>query len=320
MGDKLTKLQEEHMASFAPLSRVVVTGGTHGDELAGVYLVQKGLVKQPEFLHRETFTAQAIVANPEASRKSCRFVDTDLNRCFTFESLSSSTANSSSYEIRRAKELNHLLGPKGSNEAVDFICDLHTTTANMGTCIIVDSEKDYLSCQAAHYLKEVSTHPCRILLMKSGTPTFSMMSLAKHYLTLEIGPAPHGVIRADIYNTMKMLVGHLLDFIDQFNKGQEFPAFNMDCFQIERKFDYPRDEEGQLTACIHPKLQDSDFKPLFQGDPIFQSFVSEDSICYEAQDPICPIFINEASYYSKGIAFWGTKIQTFEIASIKVSI
>ncbi|KAG2464097.1 ACY3 amidohydrolase, partial [Polypterus senegalus] len=218
MGDKLTKLQEEHMASFAPLSRVVVTGGTHGDELAGVYLVQKGLVKQPEFLHRETFTAQAIVANPEASRKSCRFVDTDLNRCFTFESLSSSTANSSSYEIRRAKELNHLLGPKGSNEAVDFICDLHTTTANMGTCIIVDSEKDYLSCQAAHYLK------------------------------------------------------------------------------------------------------DSDFKPLFQGDPIFQSFVSEDSICYEAQDPICPIFINEASYYSKGIAFWGTKIQTFEIASIKVSI
>ncbi|XP_039623581.1 N-acyl-aromatic-L-amino acid amidohydrolase (carboxylate-forming)-like isoform X2 [Polypterus senegalus] len=284
MGDKLTKLQEEHMASFAPLSRVVVTGGTHGDELAGVYLVQKGLVKQPEFLHRETFTAQAIVANPEASRKSCRFVDTDLNRCFTFESLSSSTANSSSYEIRRAKELNHLLGPKGSNEAVDFICDLHTTTANMGTCIIVDSEKDYLSCQAAHYLKEVSTHPCRILLMKSGTPTFSMMSLAKHYLR------------------------------------QEFPAFNMDCFQIERKFDYPRDEEGQLTACIHPKLQDSDFKPLFQGDPIFQSFVSEDSICYEAQDPICPIFINEASYYSKGIAFWGTKIQTFEIASIKVSI
>lgn len=40
------------------------------------------------------------------------------------------------YEQKRAQELNAQLGPKGSQEAVDLLCDLHNTTSNMGLCLI----------------------------------------------------------------------------------------------------------------------------------------------------------------------------------------
>lgn len=37
----------------------------------------------------------------------------------------------------RARELNQLLGPKASGQAFDFVLDLHDTTADMGSCLIV---------------------------------------------------------------------------------------------------------------------------------------------------------------------------------------
>ncbi|MGH0177380.1 UNVERIFIED_CONTAM: hypothetical protein FKN15_075012 [Acipenser sinensis] len=161
--------------------------------------------------------------------------------------------HSDPYEVVRARELDTVLGPKGSDRSVDFICDLHNTTSNMGSCLI--TAPDYLSMHAARYVQSVSTDPCRVISIKPEIPSFSLMSIAKHYITLEIDPQPTGLIRSDIYNMMRCLVGHVLDFIELFNQGLSLPYSPRQCFELQQPFDYPRDEEGVLTACIHPERQ-----------------------------------------------------------------
>ncbi|XP_058865499.1 N-acyl-aromatic-L-amino acid amidohydrolase (carboxylate-forming)-like [Acipenser ruthenus] len=90
--DRNTAAQMKHSTAFPsrPLSRVVVTGGTHGDELGGVCLVREWLRQgDAPFLHRRSFRAQTLLANPRATKQNRSYLETDLNRCFTAEILSS---------------------------------------------------------------------------------------------------------------------------------------------------------------------------------------------------------------------------------------
>lgn len=59
------------------------------------------------------------------------------------------------YEVKRARELNQLLGPKGSDQAVDFILDLHNTTANTGVCLISEASQSSFNLHLCHYLQVV---------------------------------------------------------------------------------------------------------------------------------------------------------------------
>ena len=60
------------------------------------------------------------------------------------------------YEVRKAQEINHLFGPKDSEDSYDIIFDLHNTTSNMGcTLILEDSRNDFL-IQMLHYIKVMS--------------------------------------------------------------------------------------------------------------------------------------------------------------------
>ncbi|XP_058867632.1 N-acyl-aromatic-L-amino acid amidohydrolase (carboxylate-forming)-like [Acipenser ruthenus] len=73
-----------------PLSRVVVTSGTHGNELGGVCLVREWLRQgNTPFLHWRSFRAQTLLANPRATKQNRRYLETDLNRCFTAKILRS---------------------------------------------------------------------------------------------------------------------------------------------------------------------------------------------------------------------------------------
>lgn len=77
--------------------------------------------------------------------------------------LSASSApvtDSTPYELRRAQELNAQLGPKGSQEAVDLLCDIHNTTSNMGLCLIFYS-LDWITLHIYKYIqvRASSGHP-----------------------------------------------------------------------------------------------------------------------------------------------------------------
>ncbi|KAL7991919.1 hypothetical protein Chor_016175, partial [Crotalus horridus] len=221
-------------------------------------------------------------------------------------------SDSDLYEIQRAQEINQIFGPKGSSQAYDFMLDLHNTTANMGSCLLLKSEFSLLSIHMCNYIqKHCRVRHCPILLCQlSGEETTFMMSVAKHGLALELGPQPQGVARADQLTKMRSIVVCALDFIELFNKGTLFPAFEIEAYRPVEQKDFPRYPNGEISAVIHPDLQDKDFQPLKPGDPVFQNFDGED-ILHDGDDTFFPVFINEAAYYEKKIAFWKTKKETF---------
>ncbi|XP_067388088.1 N-acyl-aromatic-L-amino acid amidohydrolase (carboxylate-forming) [Emydura macquarii macquarii] len=300
-----------------PLSRVAVSGGTHGNEMSGIYLAKHWL-RDPTELQRSSFTVTPFLGNLRAIEKCVRYVGQDLNRTFTTEFLSSVEAEDEPYEVGRAREINQTYGPKDSIQAFDFMFDLHNTTANMGTCLIVDSEESLLPMHMCHYIQ---THhmlsPCPIYLYKMpGEETYSIDSVAKAGLALELGPQPQGVVRADLFAQMRALMACALDFIELFNKGSVCPAFEIEAYKITGRMDYPRYPDGEISAMVHPKLQDKDFLPLNPGDPIFQTFSGEE-ILYEGDATIYPAFINEAAYYEKKVAFAKLEKRTFSVPSLQ---
>lgn len=76
-----------------------------------------------------------------------------------FLSLSGPTSDSPPYEVLRAQELNTMLGPKGGPGAVDLVCDLHSTTANMGLCFIAYSDCDWICLHIFKHLQVCETSP-----------------------------------------------------------------------------------------------------------------------------------------------------------------
>lgn len=61
--------------------------------------------------------------------------------------------------------------------------------------------------------------------------------------------------------------------------------------------------------------QDRDLEPLRPGAPIFQMFNGED-VLYKGASTVYPMFINEAAYYEKGIAFFQTEKLTFSVPAL----
>lgn len=289
--------------SRKPLLRVAVTGGTHGNEMCGVYLARYWL-QNPGELQRPSFSAMPVLANPAATAACRRYIDRDLNRTFTLTFLGSTATPDDPYEVKRAQELNQLLGPKGTCQAFDFILDLHNTTANTGACLISEVSQNPFNLHLCHYLQLQNPGlPCRLFQFEPpGTESYSMDSVSKNGISLELGPQPQGVLRAELFSQMRAMVASILDFIELFNQGMEFPAFEMEVYKNLGSVDFPRTTDGHLTGTVHSRLQDHDFEPLRPGEPIFKLFSGED-VLYEGDSVVYPVFVNEAAYYEKRVAF-----------------
>uniref|UniRef100_A0A8C1NDZ8 N-acyl-aromatic-L-amino acid amidohydrolase n=1 Tax=Cyprinus carpio TaxID=7962 RepID=A0A8C1NDZ8_CYPCA len=281
------------------VSRVAVCGGTHGNELAGVYLVRERLKRRAD--GTEPVSVVTVMSNPRAVQLCVRYVETDLNRCFTLENLVD-LSETSPYEMIRSQELNALLGPKGSAQAVDLLCDLHNTTANTGLCLITYSDCDWI---CLHICKHLSLVPlCRFGYFE-GKYSAVLMADTLFLLAMEIGPQPHSVVRSVIFSAMQEGVQLMMDWICQFNSGgfsTTNPCRNLFAVCVFMNIDYPRDSETHvITAAVHPNLQDRDFCLLHPGDPMFLSFSGE-TLRYKGKEALYPFFINEGAYYEKGIA------------------
>ncbi|KAM9857113.1 N-acyl-aromatic-L-amino acid amidohydrolase (carboxylate-forming) B [Aulostomus maculatus] len=301
--------------SFPPLSRVAICGGTHGNEMSGVYMVRELQRKKED--KALSFTVTPVLSNPPAVDACRRYIDTDLNRCFTYAALSAPIAASTPHELRRAQELNSLLGPKGSQEAVDVICDIHNTTSNMGLCLLLFS--DWISLHICKYLQsKITSVPVRVILLQASMPeAYSLDSVGKHGFSIEVGPQPNGVVRADIFNTVKEALDLTFHWLQKFNSGVTFEGGEVDVYTLMKSVDYPRDPAtNEITAAVHPQLQDNDFKLLQAGDPTFLSFTGE-TVKHEGEE-LFPFFVNECAYYEKKIAFHLARKATLTIPPISV--
>lgn len=315
--------EKNKMASvFLPaLGGVAVCGGTHGNELSGVYLVQE-MERQRKEKGDSVWPipVTTVLSNPRAVKECRRYIDTDMNRCFSKAVLSTPITDSSPYEVRRAQELNNLLGVKGSDDVMDMICDLHNTTSNMGLTLIHYSASDWVTLHICKYLQtKITKVPVRVLVLDFPiNDAYNLESVSKHGFTLEVGPQPQGVVRADIYVIMKEAVDLTIDWIHKFNSGTVFEGGDVEAFKFIKSVDYPRDPETRnLTAAVHPQLQDRDFCLLKRGDPLFLSFSGETVTC-EEEEPLHPFFINEGAYYEKGIAFHLAKKWILTVPSVQV--
>jgi len=266
------------------INNIVICGGTHGNELTGVYLAKKH---------------NWLLANPAAAAACRRYITRDLNRCFALSELESSENNIG--ELARAREINALLGKKGTETAPDLILDIHNTTANMGVTLILNSKDQALlniSAIIAKEFKDVHIY----LQPENRNESPYLGTIARKDICIEAGPQPHGTLNAELFLKVESIVFRILEL----SKGNLPKANNVEVFTETRSIDYPRDKQGNITAMIHPALQGKDFCELKAGMPVFMSFDGKE-ILWEGET-CYPAFINEASYYENGIAMSLTEL------------
>jgi len=278
------------------INRVAIVGGNHGNELTGVYLVKK-FQQYPHLIHRNSFETLSLLGNPQAIAARTRYIDTDLNRCFNQDKLSSSKI--SSYEELRAREIQQILQPE-NQESVDTIIDIHTTTANMGLCIILGNWHPLLLNLAADLS---AVNPLvKVYIHEQPKGSGFLRSLCDLGFAIEVGAVPQGILNAELFQQTEQLIYSVLDYFEDYNQGKNLPKNDLlTVYKSIGVIDYPRNEVGEIQAMIHPQLQFRDYEPLHPGDPIFLTFNGEE-ILYQGNSTVYPIFINEAAYYEKGIA------------------
>jgi aspartoacylase len=294
------------------INRLAIVGGIHGNEFIGVYLVRK-FQKYPHLINRNSFESLALLGNPKAILARTRYIDIDLNRCFIGDNLpatKSSIYEELSYEELRAKEIQAILKSE-DEEFVDVIIDLHTTTANMGICIIIGNIHPFLLSLAA-YLNTI--HPLvKVYIHQQARNSGFLRSLCQLGFSIEVGAVAHGTLDGELFKQTENLVYAVLDYFEDFNKGKSPLIQNsFTVYRASGVVNYPRNEDGDLAAMIHPQLQFRDYQPLHSGDPLFLTFEGKE-ICYEGESTVHPIFINEAAYYEKGIAMYLTQKELIHI-------
>jgi succinylglutamate desuccinylase len=288
------------------IGKIAIVGGTHGNELTGVYAIEK-LTKFPERLRQYSFEVMTLLANPQAVTANRRYIDRDLNRSFDNDDLVN--AELSGYEEKRAKEIALEL------QDVDLIIDLHSSTSNMGVTILPSGNHPFNLRLSAH-LSEL--HPdvriCYVGKCNADDPMLRSLSLLG--CTIEVGAVAQGILDANLFAKTELAIYAILDYVEAMNRGKPIPVpSEVTVYQSLLSIDYPRNAAGELQAMIHPQRQFQDYQPLHPGDPLFVTFNGE-TIPYTGETTVYPIFINEAAYYEKGIAMTLTDKQQRQVAAV----
>lgn len=289
------------------INRVVIVGGNHGNEFTGIYLVKK-FHNHPDLVHRSSFETLSLLGNPQAIAARVRYVDKDLNRCFVQLSNEDKPAN---YEELRAREIQTILKPK-IPDIEDVIIDLHTTTSNMGLCIILGNRHPIL-LELAAVLNAINPL-VKVYLHEQPKGSGFLRSLSDLGFALEVGPVPQSILNAELFQQTEQLIYTSLDYFENYNLGKNLLKNNtLTVYRSIGVIDYPRSEDGEIQGMIHPQLQFRDYEPLYPGEPMFMTFSGEE-IVYKGNDIVYPIFINEAAYYEKGIAMHISQKELIEIS------
>ena len=290
----------------ALVKRVALVGGIHGGEFTGVFLVKK-FQQSPLIIQRDGIEAITLLANEKAIATGRRYIDTDLNRTFNRQDLANPQLNN--YEQSLAKKIARRI----EQEKIDLIVDLHSTTANMGLTIILHDTHPYVLRLAA-YLVEVNPE-IKILQYNQNKDAPYLRNLVELGLTIEVGAVANGLLDARLFQATEELIHTILDYLEADSQGKPLSVpTSFTFYSVIRTVDYPRNQNGEIQAMIHPQLQFQDYQPLNPGNPMFVTFNGEE-IFYQGNETVYPVFINEAAYYEKAIAMHFTQKQEWEAAS-----
>ena len=282
------------------VQRILIVSGTHGNEINPVWAVKQ--LNRKENSLNNGIEYEYIIGNPAAYEKGCRYIDVDLNRSFK-ESENFDQHKNSFYETNRANFLVDEFGIDGSKPC-QIAIDLHTTTANMGTSIVMYGRRSKDFCLAA-LLQNKFGLPI-YLHEKDKAQTGFLVEAWPCGLVIEIGAVAHNFYDPKIIDRFLIIISSLREEVDKLkNNLIELPR-ELVVHIHQGSLDYPRDEKGEIDGLIHPERLNQDWKMIKKGDPLFidsQGKIHE----YDGEKLIWPVFIGEVAYKEKKIAMSYTK-------------
>lgn len=279
------------------IKKVLIVGGTHGNESTGVFLINKWR-QFPKSLQRASFQVDTLLANPKAIAANVRYIDKDLNRCFSQAVLQDETLIG--HEIERAHQLVDQLGGKGACQ-YDLIIDLHTSTANMGVNLVLTKHDAFHHSMMGY----MSTQRDDVVVTSEAEmiPDHHFLcALAERNVIVEVGPVAQGLLHHETIEKTEQATYQLLDFVERYNAQQlpELPE-SITVFEYTGKISFPRNENNEPLGIVHKDIQYRDFSLLNTGDPIF--LMQDGSVITYRDKPTYISFVNEAAYYDQGFAF-----------------
>lgn len=285
--------------------KIVVVGGTHGNEKGGIWTVRH--MRERDWAAKHPgLELRTVIANPDAESRNLRYVDRDLNRCFGPE-LANARLDHPHLERRLALSLAEEIAPGGLRP--DLVVDLHNTTAAMGITWILPSLEAwplYLGWRARSLDPRV-----RILhTPETDQSNIFVPSLGRREITLEIGPVPHGTLSHWAWDAARSQVEGILrelsELPDDFDPASALQEARFEFFQTVSIERYPLDPSGRPAALIHSSAIGRDYHPLASGDPLYFDPIADRALPYEGPT-VHPVFLGEAAYVESGIAFHATR-------------
>jgi len=286
--------------------QVLLVAGTHGNEINGTWLFEEWN-KSPFLINTHGVKTFKVIGNPAAKKAGKRYIDNDLNRSFQEESILS--LNSSNLEGKRAIELVDLYGESGHNPC-QIALDFHTTTASMGSCLVVYGRRDADLALASLIQNQLGLP---IYLHESDQKqTGFLVESWPCGLVVEIGPIGQGLLNSRIISQTKLILEALMEQIHQVKNLNIFFPDNLIIHRHIKSIDFPRDDEGNIDGYVHSLRQSKDWQELNKNDELFSKLNGE-IIRFEEDEPFIPVFINEAAYAEKNIAMSFTKRELWNL-------
>ncbi len=275
------------------LKKIIIVSGTHGNEINPIWAMNKFRYENSDI--EKNIEYKYILGNPKAYEKGIRYVDTDLNRSFC--PLNKITKNNT-YEITRANFLVEKYGIDGL-EPCQIAIDLHTTTANMGTSIVMYGRRKKDFCLAA------------LLQNKFGLPIYLHENDPKQTgflveawpcgLVIEIGSVAQNFFDLKIIKRFLIILKTIREEINKLENNEIKLPSELIAHVHKGSIDYPRDENGNISALIHPERIQKDWMAIKKGDPLFLDLQGK-TTHYLGDKMIYPVFIGEVAYKEKNIA------------------
>ena len=283
------------------LKKILIVSGTHGNEINPIWAVNR-FVKE---LNRVDYGIQFrhIIGNPLACERGLRYIDVDLNRSFNSINENDFNTSENNYEIKRANFLVQHFGKNGY-EPCEIAIDLHTTTANMGTSIVMYGRRTKDLCLAALIQNKFSLP---IYLHENDLQqTGFLVEAWPCGLVIEIGAVAQNFYDPKIVNKFLIILSSLREEINKLkNETIKLPK-KLIVHVHQGSIDYPKDKEDNINAIIHPERINKDWKQINKEDPLFLD-IDGNTLQYQGEEIIYPVFIGEVAYKEKNIAMSFTK-------------
>lgn len=277
------------------INKVLLSAGVHGNEKTPIFLLKK-FQKNSIPITRSNFKTEILIANPQAVKLHQRYIDVDLNRCFSSEKLDN--PHPVQYEEIQAQSINRRV----QELQIDLILDFHTTTSsNMGITLLLSNDHPF-NLKIAAYLAE-HNDLVNIVLNAENKQNNRLRHLIPLGMTVEIGGIAPNVVDPVWVERLEYLVQQILDYLEQLNQDRSpvTPKI-VTPYLLQEPVYFPTDDQGEIIAMVHPNLYGSDYSVLNPGEPMFIDL--DGNNIYYSGETANILFVSESAYFEKQIAFY----------------